>query len=133
MKSEMHMSNLKLPLLSYENIKTILERSGKSRVAVAYATEVMQQVHGVAVLHHGSVIAEMNGVDLELNNHGYDSQTTAKRMDHVLRDNGYTERVAIRQREMTVLNSDLTIRHRGFRTIKATTSKAGNRTVITSV
>lgn len=111
MKSETHMSNLKLPNLSYSNIRAILADSGKSRVKIAYATEVMQEPLGVAVLHHGNIIARVYppAGTLTVDTCGWDSVTTAARLDKVLRDNGVPYRVAIRKGETRLLTRELAI------------------------
>ncbi len=119
------MSNLKLPNLSYSNLQEIL--STKSRVRIAYATEVMRAYVGkqesMVLLHHDNIIASMPDADtLYIDNHGWHSRTTAQRIDRILMDNGFGPqvRVGIRQGEMATLDGyDLSIQHKGFRTVTA--------------
>lgn len=105
MKSEMHMSNLKLPLLTYVNLDKILTR--RSRVKLAYATEAMRQAHSIALIHHNSVIAEIfEDGTVKLDTNGYDSVTTTGRLHKVLIDNEIGFKVGIRQREAWLLTYD---------------------------
>jgi hypothetical protein len=107
MKSETHMSNLKLPNMSYSNLRELLKESGKSRIKLAYATEVMQEPLGLAILHHGNIIARVyppKGT-LTVDTCGWDSVTTSARLSKVLSDNGLPYRVSIRK-GVTVLLTD---------------------------
>lgn len=119
MKSEMHMSNLNLPSLKHSDLRKFL--GTRPSCKLAFATYALN-VHGsdvIQIKHHDSIIAEIQPDHIELDNHGFESQTTAARMDRVLRDNGFNYRIAIRQREMSLLDNRLGILHRGIRTVTA--------------
>lgn len=113
------MSNLNLPSLKYSDLRAKLDNASKSRVKLAYETEVQDSALSIDVLHHGHTIAEVTKDHIELDNHGWYSQTTAARMSRVLADNGFSERVAIRQGEMALLDASNKIIQRGIRTITA--------------
>ncbi len=118
------MPNLKLPNLSHASLTAILSDLKLKRTRLAYATWAALNADGsVSVTHHDSIIAVIDQDSVALNSHGWDSMTTAQRMDRVLRDNGYSERISIRQGELTLLDGDtLKPRHKGIRNVTARTS-----------
>lgn len=105
MKSETHMSNLNLPTMSYTNLDKVLTDSGKSRVKLAYATDAMRVGRGIAVLHHDNMIATLAPDAIQVDTCGWDSVTTANRLNRILVDSGLPYRVSIKQGD-TILKTD---------------------------
>lgn len=82
------MTNLKLPSLRYGQIK-----AGK----LCYATEAtVAHNDWAAIYHHSSLIATVEADSVYITTAGWDSRTTAMRIDRVLQDNDIPYRVAIR-------------------------------------
>lgn len=85
------MRNLKLPSLKYGQVKP-----GK----LCYATEATVDSSGWhALYHHGSLIATVEADSVFISTAGWDSSTTADRIDRVLQDNEVGYRVALRNGE----------------------------------
>ncbi|UVG35080.1 hypothetical protein SEA_CECE_331 [Microbacterium phage Cece] len=106
MKSEMHMSNLNLPTMSYANLHKLLEDAGKSRLRIAYATEIVQGPLYIEVQHHGSTIARVWPAAVgrvQVDTCGWDSMTTSQRISKVLGDNDVPFAVSIRKGKTTLL------------------------------
>ena len=102
------MSNLKLPNMSYENLLTLTPENSAWK-KIAYATFIDQgslNPNSVRIMHHESVIAVVSANSVTLDNHGYDSSTTANRLSKIAYDNGIDARIAIRGGEMVVLNPE---------------------------
>lgn len=113
MKSETHMSNLKLPTMTYSNLHTLLKRSGKSRVKIAYATEIVQEPLSIAVVHHNSIIARIYSggqpATVQVDTCGWDSMTTASRLNKIVVDNGLPYRISIRKGDTVLMTASLAI------------------------
>ena len=88
------MSNLNLPRMTYANLAT-LTRGRIDRVKLAYETTVerMRASNGASwdvflIRHHGNAIAEIGPDYFTLDNGGWNSRTTADRLQRILKDNG---------------------------------------------
>lgn len=88
------MSNLNLPRMTYANLAT-LTRARTDRVKLAYETtaERVRASNGASwdaflIRHHGNAIAEIGPDYFTLDNGGWNSRTTADRLQRILRDNG---------------------------------------------
>jgi hypothetical protein len=86
-------------------------RSGST--LVGYATTASVEGDAVVVRHHGSVIATISRREVEVDNAGYDSVTTAHRIDRVLVDNATGARCFIRNGETVVVDAE-GVEHRSF-------------------
>ena len=108
MKSETHMSNLKLPTLTRANLISEYRLVNSKPVTLAYATQARLTIDGaVQIAHHGSTIATLHkDGSIELDTAGYDSMTTAARLHKVVVDNGTPWKVGIRQGETWLLNRE---------------------------
>lgn len=98
------MSNLKLPVMSYDVLSTM---SG----TIAYATTVSQYDDHVAIFHHGHLIGEVWQGGVWLSTAGYDTATTTARLNRILIDNlpGTPYRIALRNGVTQLL--DTRIKH----------------------
>lgn len=103
------MSNLKLPRLTFDNVKSMIESlpassSNWTGKTVAYATGVAcptynglsDSIRTLFVIHHTSVIASLweGAGNLRVTNAGYGTPTTRTRINAVLQDNGIQWRVS---------------------------------------
>lgn len=79
------MSNLKLPNLSYNNLKALA--AGRYNKQIAYATTATDNDVLITVSHHGNEIADVTPDDVTLFTAGWHSQTTAARLNRLLIDN----------------------------------------------
>ena len=79
------MSNLKLPNLSYNNLKALA--AGRYAKTIAYATTATDSDDFITVSHHGNEIADVRENDVTLLTAGWHSQTTAARLNRLLMDN----------------------------------------------
>ena len=96
------MSNLQLPVMSYENLSALkVGKTGK----IGYATHIDQDDKAVTVFHHGHPIALLTPNCIELNNRGYHTRTTADRLNRVATANG-AGHVRIRDGVMQFVNND---------------------------
>lgn len=87
------MSNLNLPRMTYVNLAK-LTRGRIDRVKLAYETtaERIQASNGASwdtflIRHHGNAIAEIGPDYMTLDNGGWNSRTTADRLQRILKDN----------------------------------------------
>ena len=97
------MSNLQLPIMSYENLSNLkVGKTGK----IGYATHIDQDDKAVTVFHHGHPIALITPSCIELNNRGYHTSTTTNRLKRVTLDNGAGRDVRIRDGVMQFVNND---------------------------
>lgn len=96
------MSNLILPRMNYETLSE-LATNGDQWKKIAYATYVRVNNGDVSVKHHDSTIATItrNG-DIYLDNNGYESCTTANRLDKILLENSGRYRVGISNHRMVI-------------------------------
>ena len=100
------MSNLQLPVMSYENLSTLkVGKTGK----IGYATHIDQDDKAVTVFHHGHPIALLTPNCIELNNRGYHTRTTADRLHRIATANG-AGGVRMRNGIMQFVNNDGEIR-----------------------
>lgn len=103
------MSNLKLPTMSYESLFKLAPTNGDWK-KIAYATFVRRGTIGGSVIqvkHHETVIANLTKEFFEIHNGGYNTPTTANRLNRIVRDNGITDRwVGIKQYSMRVSDKD---------------------------
>lgn len=101
------MSNLKLPNMSYRNLYNLTSDVTKGdEIKLAYATTVRRSEHdeqAIQVLHHGNLIAVMFPTFIRLSNGGWDSKTTAMRLNRIVRDNNIAAHVSLRKGD-TVLS-----------------------------
>ena len=79
------MSNLKLPNLSYNNLKALA--AGRYAKPIAYATTATDNESLITVSHHGNEIADVALDGVTLFTAGWHSQTTAARLNRLLMDN----------------------------------------------
>jgi hypothetical protein len=93
------MTNLKLPTLTWHTLDRIA--GGRSTATIGYKTTVTANADGMfgtfAIRHHGNVIAYVGLTRVQLVHAGWDSITTAHRLNRVCVDNGLDVRVGIRQ------------------------------------
>lgn len=86
------MTNLNLPDMGFDNLSRL---AGTELKKVAYATFIRRVDDGaVKVMHHSTVIAEISDGFVEIHTAGYNSKTTAHRLNAILQDNrtGYSAR-----------------------------------------
>lgn len=89
------MSNLNLPRMTYANLAT-LTKGRIDRVSIAYKTTVERSNSGglrgswdlFLVRHHGNPIAEIGPDFFTIDNGGWNSRTTADRLNRIVRDMG---------------------------------------------
>ena len=100
------MSNLKLPSLTWHSLDRIV--GGRPTKTIAYATTVTANANGMfgtfAIRHHGNVIAYVGLTRIQLVHAGWDSVTTAHRLNRVCVDNGLSVRVGIRQGTLSLID-----------------------------
>lgn len=90
------MSNLVLPLMSFDHLSTMsVPRSGK----IAHNTWIKRYPDRVEVIYHTTTIAIIYRGRVKFSNGGWPTRTTADRLHAIMRDNGYGS-VNIRQGEM---------------------------------
>lgn len=84
------MSNLSLPKMTFVTLNAMLsnaEEAGRqSQLKIAYETTI-ERGAGIVVRHHGNPIAAIGRDFFTLGNGGWNSVTTANRLNHILRDN----------------------------------------------
>lgn len=96
------MSNLNMPNMRFANIVSTLMGKRNNRGTIAYATTAVYYPQDgntdayVAVMHHGTVIAEIAADWVFVRNAGYGSSTTRQRINKVLSDNYVPHYVAQR-------------------------------------
>jgi hypothetical protein len=102
------MSNLNLPKMTARNLDDIIKGAEKK---IAYAT-IAQKIwndsegeYNYIVLHHDNVIAHIGRDVIYLSNAGWDSRTTADRLNRICRDNEMPFAVAIVQSDMTLFRA----------------------------
>jgi hypothetical protein len=96
------MTNLKMPNMSYDNLRELLEGSRGKTKKIAYATHARLSEGGVVyVYHHGNTIAAVQPDRVSMSNAGYHTKTTAHRLDLIAYANG-VGRVRIRDFTMRV-------------------------------
>ena len=79
------MSNLQLPLMSFENLSTMkVPASGK----IAHNTYIKRFPDCVEVIYHTTVIAVVYRYNVAISNGGWPTRTTADRLNAITRDNG---------------------------------------------
>lgn len=106
------MSNLNLPELTFGNLARLLAEPAAIRrnsVELAYKTDAYwsQVNRELVILHHDNEIARLfSDGRITLSHAGWDSSTTANRLHKLTRDNKLNLGVAIRQREMVLINMD---------------------------
>lgn len=85
------MSNLNLPAMTYTTLNAMLHNAwlkGKDRVTIAYETTIQWgHNNSVIVRHHNNQIAAITPDAFTLDNAGWDTRTTADRLNRILRDN----------------------------------------------
>lgn len=100
------MSNLKLPTLTWHALECIT--AGRPTVTVAYKTTVTANADGMfgtfAIRHHGNLIAYVGLTSIQLVHAGWNSVTTANRLNRVCVDNGVNVRVGIRQGILSLID-----------------------------
>ena len=79
------MSNLKLPNLSYNNLKALA--GGRYNKTIAYATTATDSDDIITVSHHGNEIADITKDNVTLLTCNWHSQTTAARLNRLLVEN----------------------------------------------
>lgn len=100
------MSNLKLPVLTFENLSAKLPQNGANRI-IGYATTAHRFNNHIVVSHHGTPIASFgsqDGVEFVSLLTSYSSSTTVARQHKVLKDNDIWQGVAIRQGEAHIVS-----------------------------
>jgi len=102
------MTNLKLPSLTWHSLERLT--GGRARATIGYKTTATANADGMfgtfAIRHHGSIIAYV-GIDrVQLRHAGWDSITTAHRLNRVCVDNGLSVRVGIRQGILSLIRDD---------------------------
>lgn len=82
------MSNLNLPPMTYVTLRARITNRYPTRVKLAYETTAeLYQGDTVLVRHHGNPIAHLGPDYFTLDNAGWNSVTTANRLNAILRDN----------------------------------------------
>lgn len=96
------MTNLKMPNMSYDNLREMLKDSTGDTKKIAYATHARLS-HGdvIYVYHHGNTIAAILPDRVNLSNAGYHTKTTAHRLNLIACANG-VGKVYIRDFNMRV-------------------------------
>lgn len=89
------------------------DRIRNGSTLVGYATTATVEGDVVVVRYHGSVVATISSREVEVDNAGYDSATTAHRINRVLVDNSTGARCFIRGGETVVVDAD-GVEHRSF-------------------
>jgi len=93
------MTNLKLPSLTWHSLERLT--GGRPSATIGYKTTVTANADGMfgtfAIRHHGNIIAYVGLDRVQLRHAGWNSRTTAHRLDRICLDNGLTVRVGIRQ------------------------------------
>ena len=81
------MSNLSLPAMDYRSLAEMLAAAGRQQITLAYKTTAwsLGDVRSLIVKHHGTPIAHLGPMFVTLSSGGWDSQTTAGRLNTVLR------------------------------------------------
>ena len=96
------MTNLKMPNMSHDNLRELLEGSGGKPKKIAYASHAMMwEDETIAVYHHENLIAAILPDIVRLTNAGWHTKTTAHRLDLIAYANG-VGRVRIRAFTMRV-------------------------------
>lgn len=100
------MSNLKLPLLTFENLSKLLGK--RDAATIAYATTATRGSDGgIEIEHHGNAIAYLHpGGRIEIKTGGWDSKTTTMRLHRVCTDNETGYAIALRQGETVILDGE---------------------------
>lgn len=100
------MSNLKLPSLTWHSLE--LSLAGRLSKKIAYETTVKANADGMfgtfALYHHGNLIAYVGLTRVQLVHAGWNSRTTAHRLNRVCVDNGLSVRVAIRKGVLVLID-----------------------------
>lgn len=103
------MSNLapKHTPTDYDSARKILDAKGKSAIPLCYATQLMRNANGYAIVHHNTFIVTWhpNGT-ITLNGAGWASRTTADRMHRFTPSN---VRVNNRKGTLTVTVDDVVV------------------------
>lgn len=85
------MSNLTLPKMTYVTLNGMLANNeAKLRhgaLKIAYQTHITRHDGAVTVYHHGNPIAELTEHSITISGSGWNSRTTADRLNAILRDN----------------------------------------------
>lgn len=87
------MSNLTLPKMTYDTLRGMLSNArlkGGYKVKIAYETTIefsSMQDQTIIVKHHGNPIAEIGRDFFTITGAGWNSRTTADRLNKILRDN----------------------------------------------
>jgi hypothetical protein len=97
------MSNLTLPVMTYDNLSHVL--GGRWHKQVAYATSIERVGSAIYVKHHENVIAVLEPDSVYVTKCGWDSDTTANRLRKILSDNRVPFTVRIRQYSMYLLEN----------------------------
>lgn len=101
------MSNLKLPGMSYANLMGIARKANGEWKKIAYCTHVAVSTsynNVVLVKHHDTVIAELDGVNIRVTTGGWNSRTTANRIDALMSANcAYDYRAIFKNGEICVM------------------------------
>lgn len=97
------MSNLKLPSMTAFDLAKIVKTDREKTIAYETTAERYwndaQAEYGYFIRHHGNMIAHITPDYIELSNAGWDSRTTAMRLNRICIDNNMPFRVAMRQND----------------------------------
>ena len=104
------MTNLKLPSLSYENLISKVPESGRHK-SLGYKTVAWQEDGTVFVQHHDTIIATLFERFIRLSTGGWDSKTTAHRLNAILHDNGVQGNIVFRQETTSYLSTTGVTKH----------------------
>lgn len=105
------MSNLKLPVMSYANLRNLINDRGTWQ-KIAYETYAKYDAlpgskwGTVSVRHHASTIATITPAAVTLDNHGFNSKTTAMRLNAIARANDTDVWVGIKNYSMVARDAD---------------------------
>ncbi|QDK02067.1 hypothetical protein SEA_GIBBLES_110 [Gordonia phage Gibbles] len=99
------MSNLNLPDMSAHALRGIVKGDGNYH-HIAYKTECMITSDRVNITHHGNLIAVLRDEYIFISNCGYETRTTANRLDHIVSAYCPRYRVGITQGSMVIRDTE---------------------------
>lgn len=102
------MSNLNLPSMKYSDLVSSLVMLSSER-KLAYATTAQRTGDVVEIRHHGNVIATLAPGMIKVDTCGWDSMTTASRLNRIVVDNGLPYRISIRKGDTKIMTDSLAI------------------------
>lgn len=99
------MSNLKLPNMSAKSLRELVKNNGQY-YKIAYATKAMVTSDRVSITHHDNLIAVLRDEYIFISNCGYDTRTTANRLNAIVSAYNPRYRVGITNYSMVIRDTD---------------------------